>query len=442
MTNGTSKQEKTEEKYTLGHTKLIFQLWSSYMTMMASRAVVTQGLAMAIQNKDLMTTSAFDTMSTYAQLASTFAKLIGGTLADYVGGKNTFTFVLGSYVLAILAIARAKATSTIIFAWTCILGAGALAWPSHAIISKPWVQNLSPSDKQFSISMLSTSSRSGAFLGSAIGAWLLTKLNNDWRRLSYITAFWCLGMSCLTYFNIVERNNGSGGKKNNATASIISLKKDTERKTKGKKELSGGEILKIALGERKIWLVYLGSALTFAPYCIANGLPVILLEFFNMPSSQIGFVSGLFPLVMVPSVVIGGSILGRLDEYKKGVFNLITCGISGAAFLFLATKPRLSLVGPTLAVAAATMVTPFFMTPGNFCPVYGGKYAGTFTGLVDLPGNILTTITLALYPTMKRIGGYPLIFRVYALMMFGTAICEYEFHRLESINPTVESPFD
>ena len=66
----------------------------------------------------------------------------------------------------------------------------------------------------------------------------------------------------------------------------------------------------------------------------------------------------------------------------------------------------------------------------------------TFTGLVDLPGNILTTITLALYPTMKRIGGYPLIFRVYALMMFGTAICEYEFHRLESINPTVESPFD
>ena len=103
MTNGTSKQEKTEEKYTSGHTKLIFQLWSSYMTMMASRAVVTQGLAMAIQNKDLMTTSAFDTMSTYAQLASTFAKLIGGTLADYVGGKNTFTFVLGSYVLAILA---------------------------------------------------------------------------------------------------------------------------------------------------------------------------------------------------------------------------------------------------------------------------------------------------------------------------------------------------
>eukprot|EP00943_MAST-04B_sp_MAST-4B-sp1_P002555 g2555.t1 len=414
--------------------------------MMASRAVVIQGLAMAIQNNDLMTTAAFDAMSTYAQLASTIAKLVGGTLADYLGGRNTFTFVLGSYVLSILTIARAKSTTAIIAAWTSILGIGALAWPSHAIISKPWIQNLSPKDKQFSLSVLSTSSRSGAFLGSAIGAWLLTKFNNDWRRLSYFTAVWCFGMSCATFLNIEERSHdveGSSGcnKKEDMTSENNSYEENTSLKVT-KIKLSASEIIKIAVAEPKIWLVYMGSALTFAPYCIANGLPVILLDFFNMPSSQVGFVSGLFPLTMVPSVVIGGSILGYLDEYKKGVFNCISCGISGVAFLFLATKPRISLVGPTLAIAAATMVTPFFMTPGNFCPVYGGKYAGTFTGLVDLPGNILTTLTLALYPTMKRIGGYPLIFRVYAFMMFGTAICEYEFHRREAINPTVESPFD
>ena len=94
----------SEEKYTRKHTNLIAQLWSSYMTMMASRSVITQGLAMAIQNNDLMTNTAFDTMSTYAQLASTLAKLIGGTLADYLGGRNTFTFVLGSYVFSILTI--------------------------------------------------------------------------------------------------------------------------------------------------------------------------------------------------------------------------------------------------------------------------------------------------------------------------------------------------
>ena len=83
-----------------------------------------------------------------------------------------------------------------------------------------------------------------------------------------------------------------------------------------------------------------------------------------------------------------------------------------------------------------------YITPSTFISKFAGPYTGSFSGVMDMGGNLLMVLFYQLVPVLKKRGGWPLVLRVYSGTIF-LSMCSYAaYFTLEAKNPTVESPFE
>eukprot|EP00943_MAST-04B_sp_MAST-4B-sp1_P000198 g198.t1 len=456
MTNSNSKQLSAGDK------KSWLTLYLSYFASMASRSTVSLALSLgAVKADGVLSDNDLSYLLSRGSLAYTIGKIFGGSVADMLGGKNML--LLSHLVMGLAysskAVVKANVTNLTIL-WFLARLLHAPQWPGM-IISHKKIFSYYDHFKSLQAS-LSTSSRLGAFFGSAFGGILLSRIGS-WRGAVNTVGITYLIVGFLVYIGVDENSNvrcnnnkndtnvkyNSSINTSNKLINIDSVDKKKNANVVTKKENnkkgSSSQILLKALTNPKLLLIFVGNTLVIPAFDMTAILPTLLSEHMNGLSLElIGTIASLFPLVSVPAVLFGAWLEPKLNDTNRFVFYCSLQLMSTISLYMLSARKLTTTKVATLLMATMAGIGPMmYIIPSSFLTKFSGPYTGTFTGLIDAGGNlVMTGVYGTLLPYLKKRGGWPLVLKAYAASTGISLACFFSYFMLEAKNPTLKSPFE
>ena len=299
---------------------------------------------------------------------------------------------------------------------------------------------------------LSTSSRLGAFFGSALGGVLLARVGS-WRRSVSTVGIGYLVVGLLVHFfldedKIAVRHTIPMPKESKNTSLKVKKKVGSAMVVpKGNRaiERSTTEVFARALSNPKLVLVFVGNTLVIPAFDMTAILPTLLSEHLKGLSTElIGTIASLFPLISVPSVLFGAWLEPKLNDANRWLFYCSLQLVSTVSLYMLSARNLSTRAVATLLMATMAGIGPMmYIIPSSFLSRFSGPYTGTFTGLIDAGGNlVMTGVYGKLLPVLKERGGWPLVLKAYAASTGISLACFFGYFILERRNPTLHSPFD
>ena len=162
---------------------------------------------------------------------------------------------------------------------------------------------------------ISTSSRLGAFFGSAFGGVLLARVGS-WRGSVTTVGIAYLIIGCLVYIGLDEEKIRVNVNKDNMSKSIVKSNKTKVASLSNKKnKKSSTQALVKAVSDPKLLLIFIANTLVIPAFDMTAILPTLLSEHVNGLSTElIGTIASLFPLISVPSVLFGAWLEPKLND--------------------------------------------------------------------------------------------------------------------------------
>ncbi len=459
MTNNNSKQ------LTAGEKKSWFTLYLSYFASMASRSTVSLALSLgAVKADGVLSDTDLSYLLSRGSLAYTIGKIFGGSVADMLGGKNML--LLSHLVMGLAYSSKAFVKANVrnlTILWFLARLLHAPQWPGM-IISHKKIFSYYDHFKSLQAS-LSTSSRLGAFFGSAFGGILLSRIGS-WRGTVNTVGITYLIIGFLVYVGVDENSNlrcdnnkndtmvkysssSSSSNGSNKMIDIDSVDKNKNGNIVTKKENnnegSSSQILLKALTNPKLLLIFIGNTLVIPAFDMTAILPTLLSEHINGLSLElIGTIASLFPLVSVPAVLFGAWLEPKLNDANRFLFYCSLQLMSTISLYMLSARKLTTAKVATLLMATMAGIGPMmYIIPSSFLTKFSGPYTGTFTGLIDAGGNlVMTGVYGTLLPYLKKRGGWPLVLKAYAASTGISLACFFSYFMLEAKNPTIKSPFE
>jgi sugar phosphate permease len=228
--------------------------------------------------------------------------LVGGPISDLLGGKGTLASMLAIMGVAKLVMARSSRLSLMTVAWVGARVAHALTWPGVMLMIRPWFlgacfpledcilcarqrtgpgiqfiiargsQCLTGKTRTTALSILTTSSRVGAFLGSLLGGMLLARATG-WRGLSRSTGIVTLVVAAMQLTMRSGPRSKAAALLEAAPAAGMQGDAKTEEATS-----AGGSTLSIVLRETKLFCVFGSTALVTPTFDLTTLLPMCALS--------------------------------------------------------------------------------------------------------------------------------------------------------------------
>lgn len=415
-----------------------------------------------------------------------FGKLFGGSLSDVLGGKGTLSCTLGVMGCCQWVISRTSSFAVMRACWVAHRFAHAMTWMGVMLVARPWFVN---NRQAFAVTVLTSSCRSGFFLGSFLGgSWLARGWRGTARSTSLLTflvaalqltlrprppkAHASTAQQRQELGHAPPHNDDAAGCGGCAAAALAADDKPSAAAAAAPTAASPGRqrplpilqvLATVLFRSPKLWLVYLCSSFLTPVYDLASLLPMWLDSLGAMSETTIGRLGSVSPLTAVPAIVLAGSLHNQLSpQQRQWLYAPLLCVTAAGCFalstLGPAPRPGITRVvpgtvgGSTLAspavIGAALMAIMAGLSPAFYIPNYdfilrfAGPYTGTLTGLCDCFGNFFCTFIYAIYPRMLQRGGWPLVFRFYALLSCGAAGAILAFTRMESKQPLRVSPLE
>ena len=427
-------------------------LYLSYFTSMASRSAVSLALSLgAVKSDAILSDNDLTYLLSRGSLAYTLGKIFGGSIADMLGGKNMLLLCHLIMGIAYTSKAVVKANvKNLTILWFLARLLHAPQWPGMIISHK---KSFSYHDNFKSMqAALSTSSRLGAFFGSALGGVLLARVGS-WRRSVSTVGIGYLVVGLLVHFCLDEEKIAVRDivtmPKDSKNASINVKKKNESTMVVPKNnravERSTTEVFTRALSNPKLVLVFVGNTLVIPAFDMTAILPTLLSEHLKGLSTElIGTIASLFPLISVPTVLFGAWLEPKLNDANRWLFYCSLQLVSTVSLYMLSARNLSTRAVATLLMATMAGIGPMmYIIPSSFLSRFSGPYTGTFTGLIDAGGNlVMTGVYGTLLPYLKRRGGWPLVLKAYAASTGISLACFFGYFILERRNPTLRSPFN
>ena len=359
-------------------------------------------------------------------------KLVGGPVSDMAGGRNTLSATLMVIGVCKLFMSRSSSLLSLTSAWVVARLAHAFMWMGCMLMVRPWFEGNGQSS---ALSVVTSSSRVGAFLGSFAGGILLA-LPAGWRGLTRSTGVVALVAGALQLTLRSKPPVDATGPSATATSAPSSKKMRP-------KKMSARQVVQIVLSDPKLWAVYGSTMLTIPTFDLTSLLPMYL-DTLGMAPSQIGTLGSVFPLAAVPAILISAQLHQRLTaKARTMLYAPLLCVSAACLLVFSKLRTASTIIIAPLLIAIMAGVAPALYVP-NYLYIlrFGGPFVGTLTGICDLFGNALTALVYSVYPRLLARGGWPLVFRVYAAMNVGAAACIGVFTVLEARQELQTSPFE
>ena len=435
----------SKKPFTSEQKKAWATMYLSYFASMASRSAVSLALSLgAVKADGILSDNDLSYLLSRGSLAYTIGKIFGGSVADMLGGKNMLLICHLAMGVAYTSKAFVKPNVTnLTLLWFVARLLHAPQWPGMMICHK---ENFSYHDSFKSLqASISTSSRLGAFFGSAFGGVLLARVGS-WRGSVTTVGIAYLIIGCLVYIGLDEEKIRVNVNKNNMSKSIVKSNKTKVASLSNKKnKKSSTQALVKAVSDPKLLLIFIANTLVIPAFDMTAILPTLLSEHVNGLSTElIGTIASLFPLISVPSVLFGAWLEPKLNDANRYLFYCSLQLISTISLYMLSARNLSTRAVATLLMATMAGIGPMmYIIPSSFLSKFSGPYIGTFTGLIDAGGNlVMTGVYGTLLPYLKQRGGWPLVLKAYAASTGISLALFFSYFMLEAKNPTLKSPFD
>jgi MFS family permease len=274
-----SKGTSTDvQPWTLGHYHTLGALFLAYAVGMFAKG--TMSLAIFGMSKDTALGFSAADISSLLALGSagyTAGKLVGGPVSDALGGKSTLFSMLAVMGGAKLLMGRLSSLGAMKLGWVIARGAHAFLWMGVMLVVRPWFMGNSSA-----LSVLTSSSRVGAFGGSVLGGLVLAG-SAGWRGLSRMTAAITLGTAALVLTlrnRPPECDSDVSAASSLANATMTNVTTDgnsqVEKTIDAGRKMSLGRALRIAFTSPKLLAVYGSTALITPTFDLTTLLPMYL----------------------------------------------------------------------------------------------------------------------------------------------------------------------
>ena len=427
--------------WSVRHYHALVVLFAAFGTGMAGNAMMNMANFGASKDAALaLSTADFASLLARGSAGYSLGKLFGGPLADMLGGKITLLSTLGTMGVCQLLIASSSSFGAMSGAWAVHKAAHAMTWIGVMLVARPWFIS---NNQGLAVTILSSSCRSGAAVGGLAGG-LLLSLRGGWRGAARSTGMLTLAVAAMQLTLRSSPKQPADVAAAAAAAAAVPVEPATLVAPKARK-MPLGEVVSIVMRSPKLWSVYACSALTTPTYDLTSLLPMWLDSLGGMSEVTIGQLGSIFPLAAVPAVLIAGYLHERLSAKKRRWLYAPLLCVSAAAMLVLSSlRGRTSplVVAPLLAAVMAGIGPSFYVPNYDFILRFGGPYTGTLTALCDLFGNVFCMVIYQVYPKLLAMGGWPLVFRAFALMNLCAAGCIGGFTVMEARDPLLRSPFE
>jgi sugar phosphate permease len=430
-------EEQDEEKsvWTSAHTATFALMYLAYACGMGTRG----GMDLAFfgaQKENVLSVTQFSALLTSGTAAYATGKLLGGPLVDYLGGRTILVTLTSLMGLSFISIGRTKNPVVMSALWSFSRIVHSLGWPAMSVLMRNWFSRLS--NGAFINSVLSTSSRAGAWFGPFISGYLLDVLGS-WQTLAGGIGTFALAVSATLYTFLKE----SPVDKKKIRRKESFYEKNQVKNGEADVTVTTKEFIGVAMKEPRLFLLFGASMLTTPVFDLPAVLATYLSETYGMQPTEIGAVASLFPLVAVPAVIGGGYVESNITPSQKTWWYTLTQIVSVGTLIVLSNKPSKSVVPALLLLTMAGIAPAFYVVPSNWLIKFGGeRFSGTYNGWLDFPGNFVTTLVYAAFPYLKSRGGWGTILRFYSgLTALGT-LSFLLFSVLDARKPMDESPYD
>eukprot|EP00929_Paragymnodinium_shiwhaense_P074239 TRINITY_DN37979_c0_g1_i1.p1 TRINITY_DN37979_c0_g1~~TRINITY_DN37979_c0_g1_i1.p1 ORF type:complete len:430 (-),score=84.59 TRINITY_DN37979_c0_g1_i1:380-1669(-) len=413
------------------HQRTLALICSVYASIWSTRPGFSLALLEMTKDKSMnIDNNVVARLNASGQLAYALGKCFGGAGVDALGGRKALIVVLMTMSACFGRLARSKSASASMVAAVALSRfVHAASWPATTLVIRSWFAN---NGQALAVTLGGASSRIGMSLGSVISGLLLAKTGN-W-RVVLGSASAATGLAAATsILRLTPKEIGSA----TGTGQPIANKQQVVKA----KKMSTVDIVKAALRSERLMCLYGSATMLTLTFELGTLLPQFLSEEYGMDSVGIGSVSGAFPIASPPAIVLGGMALSKLAPASKPAFLLATEGAAALGFLVLAQKPSRAAVVPALVSIMAGISPAFYCLPADWILRWAGPYAGTFSSLSDVPGNLFSTLVYLFIPRMLKRGGWASVMRFYAIQVAISGLCMARFQMLEARDPTTKSPF-
>lgn len=424
-----ASSRESERGWTRAHYHLLAALWLCYAVTMYGKGTLT--LAIFGMGKD--TKLGFDDADVSKLLAIgsgayALGKLVGGPATDLLGGRGTLVGALAVMTLCLHRMGRCSSMFALSALWSAARFAAAVTWPGVMLAMRPWFLNNGQSS---ALSILTSSSRTGAFLGSYAGGELLAA-DAGWRGVATTTAVATL---CVLALQLTLRGAPPPAD-DAAPASPAPPAAAVPR------PLTRRDAAAVVAKSPKLFLVIFSTLFLMPTFDLTTLLPMYL-DSLGMGADKIGRIGALYPLAAVPVILVTGALHQRLSPARRVfLYAPLLCVSAGGLVAFSFITENSPAIAYLLVLIMAGIAPALYCPNYDFILRFGGPYTGSITSLCDLFGNSFIALVVAAYPRMLAYGGWPFIFRFYAAQVLLAAVCILAFTVLEARNPLLTSPLE
>ena len=286
-----------------------------------------------------------------------FGKLVGGPLADALGGKLTLVAVLTAMGGGQLLMSLTPSLGPLMCAaWFLTRGAHALTWCGVMLEARPWFLE---NGQETALSFLTASCPSGAFAGAVLGGRLLSR--SGWRGVARTTGIVTLAVAALQLVALRPPPQPPADDDSPTVEWPVSPRR--RRRAKRRRTM---EALGVIIRSRKLWACYAASALITPTLDLPTLLPLYL-DTLGADEVRIGLLGSLFSLAAVPAVLGGGFVHQRMRPKQRSLLYAPLLCVSAAGLLLLSTVRQGGRLA-ALAVAPSLVVIMGGISPSFYIP--------------------------------------------------------------------------
>jgi sugar phosphate permease len=369
-------------------------------------------------------------------------KAIGGPIADGLGGLPSACLSLTVAAAGLVMVSYGRGARSIAAGWGLARLAQAAAWPSIMVLCRQW---FSSNGLGTAIGLISTSSRSGAILGSLLLGPLLA--SRSWRTVLRMAAG--VAVCVAGALRLGLRGGGGGGGGAQAALATPTATLTTESKAAPAQEMpiSIGRFLRVVATSPRILLLYGVSCFLTPVFQFASLLPLYLTQGLGLSQATAAQCSAVYPLGSYASILITTALWEKLVPKARLIF---CSGCMSVAVLSMGALRSASMqAAPAAASGGGLMLSMMLVgvmggvSPSYYLPtsehmnIVGGPRSGTLCGWLDLPGYVLATQFFRSYPALLAGGGWAAVFQRLQLYIGVALCCISGFHALELHSPSV-----
>lgn len=311
-------------------------------------------------------------------------KLMGGALADFLGGRRNFLVGMGGAVFFTLLFAVGGGFPIFTLAWMGNRIAQSMGWGGMMKITSRWFDYRSTGTVIgiLSLSYLFGDAASRAFMGFLIANGI------GWRGVFAIGAAVLAVILVFCLWLLKETPKDLGLPEGEANPLNVFGAKGEEVRPGSLESLLGP-----LFQYRAFWYVCLLSlTMTLLRETFNNWSPTYFKEVVKVPAQDAAYCSALFPLFGGISVILSGFFGDRLGRSGRAILLLAGLFLTGAVLWLLGQLPAdVAPIWPLVLVTLVgfLLIGPYSYLGGAIALDFGGKRGGaTAGGLIDGVGYL------------------------------------------------------